>query len=298
MKKRTLGVVVGRFQVPEIHQGHRYLLDYASHNNDDFLIFLGSERGLPTPRNPLSFEIRREMLLAEYPHALAAQIFDHPSDDEWSKNLDATISALFPGHTVTLYGSRDSFLPHYSGHYATEQLKSVSSPDGTSMRTQCQNVERSVDFRKGLIHAQVERAPIPYPVIDVAIIRTETREVLLGQKKRDMGKWRFVGGFFDPTSDTSLEAAVRRETFEETSGLEIGTPVYIGSKVIDDWRYRKDADCIISSFFVAPYVFGAPRAGDDLDALGWFPYEQIHEVLTPEHKPLGELLIQTLTQTT
>lgn len=298
MQKKTLGVVVGRFQVPEIHQGHRHLINYASDRNDELLVVVGSGRGFPTPRNPLSFETRKTMLLHEYPTATFAQIFDHPSNEEWSTGLDSIIAVLFPEYEVTLYGSRDSFIPYYNGQYATEEIKEVSSPDGTSIREQCEDAHTTADFRRGLIRAQMERAPIPYPVVDVAIIRAETREVLLGQKKQDMGRWRFVGGFFDPACDTTLEGAVRRETFEETSGLEIGAPVYIGSTTINDWRYRKDKDRIISSFFTAPYIFGAPRPSDDLDALSWFPYEEVLEVLAPEHKTLGELLMRALTHST
>jgi bifunctional NMN adenylyltransferase/nudix hydrolase len=298
MQKRKLGVVVGRFQVPEIHQGHRHLIDYVSNKNDELLIVIGSGRGFPTPRNPLSFETRKEMLLHEYPNATVAQIFDNPSDNEWSLDLDSIVAALFSRYEVTLYGSRDSFIPHYHGQYATEKVLEVSSPDGTSIRAHCENTHKSVDFRKGLIHAQMERAPIPYPVVDVAIIRKETGEVLLGQKRQDMEKWRFVGGFFDPVLDTTLEGAVHREAFEETSGLEIGAPIYIGSRIINDWRYRKDSDRIISSFFMAPYIFGAPRPSDDLDSLAWFPYEKLLEVLVPQHQSLGELLIRTLNHST
>lgn len=298
MNTQTLGVVVGRFQVPELHVGHQHLLDYARTRNSELLIVLGSGRGFPTPRNPLTFAVRRAMLLEKYPNAMIAEIFDHPSDEEWSKNLDAIISALFPEHRVTLYGSRDSFIPYYHGRHTTEVHTEVPSPDGTSVRAHCFDARTTPDFRRGLIRAQMERAPIPYPVVDIAIIRKETREVLLGQKKQDMGRWRFVGGFFDPACDTTLEGAVRREAFEETSGLEIGAPIYIGSTTIDDWRYRKDKDRIISSFFMAPYIFGAPRPGDDLDALSWFPYEEVLGVLAPEHQTLGELLMRALTHST
>ncbi len=295
MKKHTLGVVVGRFQVPELHIGHRYLLEYAQESNERLLVVLGSGKGLPTPRNPLAFETRREMLQQSFARAVIAEVFDHPSNAVWSMNLDATIDALFPLHEVILYGSRDSFIPYYSGKYATKVVEEIPSPNGTSIREDCTRSPLTPDFRKGLIQAQMRRPPIPYPVVDIAIRRKETQEILLGQKAHDMGKWRFIGGFFDPTCDMSLEDAANREAYEETSGIEICVPRYIGSTRIDDWRYRNDTDCIMSSFFVADYIFGSPRPRDDIDALSWFPYEEVSKLLTPEHAPLGELLKRALT---
>lgn len=295
MNPQKLGVVVGRFQVPMLHKGHQYLLNYAETRSDSLLVLIGSGKGFPTPRNPLSFEVRQVMIHRKYPRATIVQIFDQPTNEGWSADLDSIVAKHFPGYEVTLYGSRDSFIPYYHGKYAVEVVEEIKSPDGTSTRNRCCKDVHNANFRKGLICAQIERASIPYPVVDVAIIRKETREVLLGQKVLDMGKWRFIGGFFDPAIDTTLEGAARREAFEETSGLEIGMPTYIGSATIDDWRYRKDKDCIISSFFTAPYIFGAPRPGDDLDALSWFAYEEVLGALAPEHQTLGKLLMRALT---
>ena len=60
MKK--LGVVIGRFQVPELHAGHRHILDTTRDENDDLLILLGTTEALPSERNPLPFSVRKRML--------------------------------------------------------------------------------------------------------------------------------------------------------------------------------------------------------------------------------------------
>ena len=105
-----LGVVIGRFQSPELHTGHHHLITYARERHSELMIIIGSPRGYPTARNPLSFAIRRAMVLQDYPEASVVELHDNPSDAEWSIRVDALISALYPGAKAILYGSRDSFI--------------------------------------------------------------------------------------------------------------------------------------------------------------------------------------------
>jgi bifunctional NMN adenylyltransferase/nudix hydrolase len=74
--------------------------------------------------------------------------------------------------------------------------------------------------------------------------------------------------FRGPT-DASLEAAARREVMEEAH-IEISTPVYAGSFLVDDWRYRHEVDKIVSTLFVAEYMYGAIQPDDDIEELRWF----------------------------
>ena len=292
---KTLSVVIGRFQVHMLHGGHTHLIDYAKAQSTDLLILIGSGPGWSTARKPLPFPVRRAMLQAEYPEATILEIHDKPSDEAWGHALDALIDAVFPDHTVTLYGSRDSFISHYHGVKKVEEVPAIDAPSGTSIRESLKShLPVSADFRHGIIHAHVTRAPIPYPVVDIAIVNRTRREVLLGEKDHDGGKRRFIGGFFDPKEDDSLERAARREAFEETSGMEIADLTYLGSGKIDDWRYRGDEDCLITAFFVTEYVFGPAKASDDLKALHWTPYDEVCTYLLPEHRHLGELLMKHL----
>ena len=89
-----------------------------------------------------------------------------------------------------------------------------------------------------------------------------------------------------------------REVVEETGGIEIGNITYLGSGIIDDWRYRNEKDRIISAFYRADYLFGAPRATDDIDSLTWIPFHKVLDVLIPEHrKAFGEKLMHSLIKT-
>jgi bifunctional NMN adenylyltransferase/nudix hydrolase len=289
----TIGVVVGRFQTIRLHEGHLHLLRSAAKDHDRLLVAIGSPRSLPTPRNPLSFEIRKAMVEEVLPEAIVIPVFDNKSDQDWSLALDKAIAAVAPGYAPTLYGSRDSFIPYYSGSCPIKYVEDITSVSGSDLRARCVDIRRSEDFRHGVIHAHATRHPLTYPAIDIAIVKPKEQLVLLGEKRQDGGKLRFIGGFVD-AEDPSYEYAAKREAYEETGGLEIADLRYAGSARIDDWRYRGVKDGIMTILYRATYVFGAPTARDDLDGLTWVPYGELTAHLTKEHEPLGRMFLKTL----
>jgi bifunctional NMN adenylyltransferase/nudix hydrolase len=293
---KSVGVVVGRFQVAELHAGHRHLLETARCRHDALLVLIGTTNASPTPRNPLSYKARRFMLEAAFPEATILPVSDHPSDEAWSTKIDALITETFPDAVATLYGSRDSFAPRYSGVLPIEIIDPIPSPCGTDTRNGLMSdiALTSSEIRGGIIRGVTERFPITYPTVDVAIMRGT--KVLLGRKASDpAGKYRFIGGFVDP-SDESLEAAAKREAYEETSGMEIGDLRYVGSAKVEDWRYRGTGDGIMTTLFRATYVFGALAPADDIEHLEWHTISDLPDVLVPEHLRLGELLADDLSR--
>lgn len=288
--KTDIGVIVGRFQVPELHVGHKGLIDHVKNKHDRTIIFLGCPRVRHTLNNPLDFESRKDCIQKAYPDIIVYRIDDNRSDEAWSKILDMEIDkAKLPIQTVTLYGSRDSFIKCYSGKYPTCVLESESFISGTEVRRSVINKGcRGYEYRAGLIIAAANRYPTAYQTVDVAIL-DETKEKILVGKKPGEDKWRFIGGFSDPKSP-SLEADARREVMEET-GVEITDPVYIGSCKIDDWRYRSEQDCIKTAFFVAKYQSGRPKGGDDISVVSWLTIADLDaKNFVPEHSPLIAML--------
>lgn len=290
----TLAVVVGRFQVPDLHAGHRHLLDTALCAHGQLLIVIGSG-DFPTPRNPLSYEMRRAMVQEAYPEAVIREVRDHPSDQVWSASLDILINETFPDHEAVLYSSRDSFLRHYSGSCRTVVVEELPGFSGTVLRTRLAHaVQHSAAFRAGVIHNFVSRLAVTRPMVDIAVLRGE--HVLLGGKDSDPPeRWRFIGGLIDQT-DATFEDAALRELHEEALCLSTGRPRYIGSKAIEDWRYRGSGECGITAFFSADYHSGTPEAGDDLDRLAWKKLSELPTCLVPEHVALGEMLIASLAE--
>ena len=295
MKSNTLAVCVVRLQVPELHTGHRYLLNSMCAIHDDVLVVIGETDARLTPEDPLTFKMRADMLRALYPKVQIAPLKDQPDDHLWSQSLDKLIgevmylNAKMSPYPI-LYGGRDSFLSHYDGVFKTIELPPPSDAkiSGTKVREQVEPRD-TLDFRLGMIYASKHKFPISYQCVDVALMSGD--QVLLGKKECDNGKWRFIGGFVS-THDASLEAAARREVREET-GVEPGDATYIGSAQIDDYRYpQTGTDRLLSAFFIVDNVFGPAKAQDDLDECRWFPMDDVQGNLIPEHLPL-ELLLRS-----
>jgi bifunctional NMN adenylyltransferase/nudix hydrolase len=285
-KPTDVGVIVGRFQVNELHEAHIDLITSVTNKHDRVLVFLGNSIIRNTTSNPLDYRARRAMIADKFPNVEIHYINDNPSDVAWSKNLDKLISEqLMPLQTVTLYGSRDSFLKGYSGKYNTCELEATTFISGTEVRRRVSNnYPATSDYRAGMIAATAYRYPTAFQCVDIAVVN-DKQEVLLARKP-DEKKWRFIGGFSDPRTP-SLEEDAKREVQEE-AGIEVEIISYLGSTLIDDWRYRGEQDKIKTALFLAKYIFGKPEGADDIAEVKWVPIgtglakdniEPLHHVL-------------------
>lgn len=266
-----IGVIVGRFQVHKLHAAHKALIDGVQAKHKKVLIFLGVSPTTPSRRNPLDFKAREIMIRDSYPDVTVLPISDTKLDEVWSDDLDKLIRLAEPYGNVMLYGSRDSFVIHYTGHFPATVLESKTFISGTDVR---KNVSSSwfdsPEFRAGVIYATSNCYKHVYPTVDIAIIR-DNKEVLLAKKPNEK-LLRFIGGFVDP-SDRSFEDAAKREAAEET-GLEVGNLTWVANFKVDDWRYKSEDDKIITTLFSADYIFGAPRPQDDVSELEWVGIEK------------------------
>ncbi len=86
-----VGVVVGRFQVPDLHAAHRALIQTVCDQHDKVLVVLGVSPLRATTQNPLDFEARKQMILAEFPHVTVLPVKDSASDHVWSRRLDEVV---------------------------------------------------------------------------------------------------------------------------------------------------------------------------------------------------------------
>lgn len=296
MEKRSketisdVGVIVGRFQVHELHPGHHDLINYVCSRHKKIIIFLGVSPLLTTQNNPLDFATRQKMLQS----SIAAEVIilpikDTPSDIDWSENLDEKIREIYQLGSVTLYGGRDSFVSHYHGKFQTEEIGEEIYISGTGIREHLRKtVGNSKDFRAGVIYAAFNQYPSSKTTVDVAILKGN--ELLLGRKLHQT-KFRFIGGFSEP-EDESYESDAKREVLEET-GVEIDNLNYVCSLKIDDWRYRNEVDKIKTIFYTADYIFGKPVPADDIVELKWFHIDAIKkDDVVAEHQPLLESFLK------
>ena len=266
-KATDVAVIVGRFQVNELHEAHIDLITSVLNKHDRVLVFLGNSTIRNTLNNPLDYRARRTMIADKFPAVEIHYINDNPSDTAWTKNLDKLIGEqLLPMQTVTLYGSRDSFLKCYTGKFNTCELEATTFISGTEVRRRvCNNYPPTADYRAGMIAATAYRFPTAFQTVDIAVVN-DKGELLLARKPEEK-KWRFIGGFSDPVS-VSLEEDAKREVQEE-AGVEVGNITYLGSTLINDWRYRGEIDKIKTALFVAKYVFGKPEGADDVAEVKW-----------------------------
>jgi bifunctional NMN adenylyltransferase/nudix hydrolase len=270
------------------------MIEEVLKRHNKVILFLGVSPTLSTKRNPLDFLSRKVMFEEEYGNKISVilPLHDKKSDNVWSKQVDTKIREVFPLGSVVLYGSRDSFIPHYHGQFDVIELVPESMVSATEIRESVsKKVERSREFRAGVIYACYNTFDMVHPVIDVAIMNEDESMVLLGRKK-DETEFRFIGGFMD-VNDNSIEQTVRREAYEET-GIEIGDIKYIGSMKVNDWRYRSNKErSIMTSFFKAKKIFGggSEKANDDIVEVVWKNIKDISNTeLVTEHIKLMELL--------
>lgn len=291
----STAVIIARFQSPYLHEGHKQLISTVKEKHSKLIILLGVSPVMGSRKNPYDYYTREKMIKKDYPELIVLPVSDHPSDQVWSAQIDNLLKGVFPGESFTLYGSRESFIPYYSGRFETIELPAHGDYNATELRKQyADKVFDSSDFRAGILYAYYNQYTKVYPTVDIAMFRNDKTEILLG-KKATNNKWRFVGGFADP-EDASYEAAAKRELMEECGEMEIGPMSYEMSDRINDWRYRNEADKIITSLFSCDYISGNPAAQDDIIDLNWFRLADIPQMIdaktiSDEHLPMFKFIL-------
>lgn len=292
----SYGVIVGRFQVHELHEGHMELFRAVMGRHNRVIVFVGTTPVGSTPRNPLDFITRKAMIQAKFPNFTVLPLPDANGDYVWSRLLDTKIREVVEYGDVTLYGGRDSFMPHYKGDYKPVELNLIGTEGikGEDIRAKLTNtILESSDFRAGVIYGTMNQRPRVITTVDVVIYYRGLRgpascDVWLGRKEHET-KWRFVGGHAEVTSPT-FEADVRAEAMEEAN-MDLSDLTYIGSTLVPDWRWANELSKIKTLIFMGQASSLACRAGSDLANGQWFPLEDLtEETFTPTHRPLWDIV--------
>jgi bifunctional NMN adenylyltransferase/nudix hydrolase len=297
-KKWEIGVIIGRFQLHQLHQAHCDVIESVLENHKKVILFLGVNQVVGSSCNPLDFASRKAMIQEKYPQLIILSLPDNRSDETWSKNLDSRIREVFQIGGVLLYGSRDSFIPHYKGQFKTAELEQEIYVSGTEVRKKVsEEIKSSKEWRAGVIYGSYNRYPTSFQTVDVAVFNEDETQMLLAKKPGE-DKYRFIGGFVD-VRDTSLEHTAKREFMEE-AGAEISIIGYVGSFRVDDWRYRSERDKIMTTLFKAKYLYGHLEPSDDIIELRWLDIKDLKEIggiqriVIEEHQSMMSILLSKI----
>jgi len=276
-----LGVVIGRFQTPYLHEGHQDLINYARNKSDKLLILVGVSDAVGTDREPMDFETRKGLFLN---NDIVLPLKDMPSDVDWSNQIDSIIKSLGFEKAIIFGGKDNSICGYYSGKHEINIMISKNDKNATDLRRSVK-VKPSQDFREGIIYHTQKRYAIVYSTVDIVIINNNN-EFLVG-KKGD--KFAFIGGFVDPQDKTLVDSA-KRELLEE-SGIDIDLK-YKESIKINDYRYNKSKDSIMTHVFTGIYneLPNNINIKDfEFKEFKFFNYDQLKNEIQDYHKPILEL---------
>lgn len=250
--KTDVGVIVGRFQVPNLHESHILLIEKIRELHKKVIIFLGISP-VCDQRNPMDVFTRQKMIAAMFPDVLVAYIQDHRYDTEWSKELDHQIKGLAGTSSVTLYGGRDSFLPRYSGIFFKKSIEEIvpnlPPVSGSELRSIVAKESLGTeDFRKGVIYSVCAK---PSMIRQYVMPICFKKDKVLMYREHAESPLQFLGDFPSP-EDESLEKTARRVIMEKVDG-EPSRMVYNKSIRIKDWRYGN----MIVILFLTELCFGS-----------------------------------------
>jgi bifunctional NMN adenylyltransferase/nudix hydrolase len=276
-KDYPIGAVVGRFQVHDLHDAHKYVIEQVVNNHKKAIIFLGVPKVVGTKKNPLDFDTRKKMIQHQYPDAVIIALPDVGDDKRWATELDRRIREIYPIGDVLLYGGRDSFIPYYkkgNGQFDCKELEQHTFVSGTEVRKiVSETVKNSSDFRAGVIYQSYNQYPKVHPCVDAIILNEDSTKILLAKKPKENG-WRLIGGFAHPNDDSYEETLIRKIKEDAGANTDISNIKYISSAKVPDWRYRSEEDKIFTVLFKCK-VSGQIEPSDDVSELKWF---DIHEI--------------------
>jgi bifunctional NMN adenylyltransferase/nudix hydrolase len=284
------GVFIGRFQPP--HLAHEASFRRGLELFETLILVVGSASVYPNIKNPFSFEMRCEMVLAGLEPELQSRVKCVPSFDEferedlWLEGVRQAVRSVAGSSTsVGLL----SYIKDSSGYYQKSfpewpVFESGVESDWGEMvspgvRTMLESWQLTPEFPRlqreyrAVKAWKIETSKMKYPVIGVAVdsLVSCAGHVLLVERAGTMGKgaWALPGGFLEPTETTKQGAM--RELLEETS---LKMEVEPDSSRTFDWPTRSLRGRVISHAFHFSLESSAPptvKAADDAACAFWLP---------------------------
>lgn len=301
--QKTYVVVLAYFQNVNLTKQDQQYLQSLKPQGADMLAILDMKRGSCTSEQPLRPNQRKDVLRG-HKRLFNLGIDEHlhiRDNERWSILLDEIIDKNMPiGATHIQFYAANSLADKYVGKHEVTRMEDIPGLTDVSEPVMVKP-STSNDFRQGIMYAEQRRFPMVYSTVDIAIVNPEVDYVILGRKPNEK-KWRFPGGFVDPT-DNSKESAWCRELSEEIpGGVEsyVTDIEYVGSCIVPDCRYP-GKDKIMTTMFGAVMQLNPSelQAGDDLVEVQLFNIwnTDLKELMSEDHYPQLELFMKWATKT-
>jgi len=254
MKQFNTAVVIGRFQLP--HIGHEKLFQKAAEIADNLVIVVGSIGQPKTPKNPFSFEERKEMLEQLIPKGLNFKIIpvrdQRYNNNNWVVDVVNKVQSTFPsGWTdkppkVALVGHKKDTSTFYLDlfpQWKFVEMENYADINATDIRhfmfnypsqtplalpVSTMNFIKEWKFTDTFRHLQAEHSFIkayrdswsssPYPPVFVTVdaVVIQSGHILMIKRKDAPGKGLWALPGGFINENESLRESVLRELVEET----------------------------------------------------------------------------------
>ena len=281
-------LVVGRFQSVNLDKEIEFIKQLK---HDKVLVAIVTPQSQFTKINPFDFHVISQTILGKLlGKATCVEMKTKRYPDAWTKQID-DLALDTRSFNIYIMGEFPDYMGTYHVVKVGDDSEILSNPyqyDGPITR----------EFRAGIAYAVSRQFDKVYNTVDIAGFWEGN--LLLGRKKHEK-LWRFVGGFVDP-EDESMERAAQREFLEE-AGSPLLDPQYVCSMRVDDWRYKKGKDKIITTLFTGKIdMITPPHAGDDINEIKMFDFFQEiamnpggwKNLIVPEHIPLMGSLVRRI----
>ena len=122
------------------------------------------------------------------------------------------------------------------------------------------------------------------PAVGVAAVVIKNKKLLMGKRLGSYaGQWCIPCGYVE--WDEDVYDAVTREFFEET-----GLKIHISRVYTVLSNFHNPAQHTVGIWFMAEVISGAEEAGDDLEEVGYFAYEDMPDLAFPTDRMVIEKL--------
>lgn len=256
-KEFLVASTVMRIQSPEgPHVGHMALIAEMFERSKRVIIFLACDRSFPSKKNPVPFEVRKDMLH----EAILASKFSNRMyqilplrnqryNNVWANELEKSIATVLQKpdlacDDVALFHSRDGFGRHYipTGRFPVYEVPEIPGVNATAIRERVlSHKSENVTYAQGLVAQQLRQPAVQLFMQVRAIIKNAAGKIaIVKYASSDERRYRFPGGYVVPKKDDNFEAAlIRKITTKLDVAITKKSIRFLGDVEIPDWRHRE-----------------------------------------------------------